>query len=74
MADPGVKGVAGEHDTLGLERGASRGDVIDMERGVGVLLGRERHPESLRQLQRLNDLTPATGERHEEANTATVDR
>ena len=26
------------------------------------------------QIQRLNDLTPATGERHEEANMATIDR
>jgi aryl-alcohol dehydrogenase-like predicted oxidoreductase len=29
---------------------------------------------SAEQIQRLNDLTPATGERHEEANMATVDR
>ena len=26
------------------------------------------------QIQRLNDLTPATGERHDEANTAAIDR
>jgi diketogulonate reductase-like aldo/keto reductase len=26
------------------------------------------------QLQRLDELTPATGERHDEANTAAVDR
>jgi aryl-alcohol dehydrogenase-like predicted oxidoreductase len=29
---------------------------------------------SSEQLQRLNDLTPATGERHEEANMAAIDR
>jgi aryl-alcohol dehydrogenase-like predicted oxidoreductase len=29
---------------------------------------------SAEQLQRLNDLTPATGERHDEANMAAVDR
>jgi aryl-alcohol dehydrogenase-like predicted oxidoreductase len=29
---------------------------------------------STEQIQRLNDLTPATGERHEEANMATVER
>ena len=29
---------------------------------------------SAEQIQRLNDLTPATGERHDEANMAAVDR
>ncbi len=29
---------------------------------------------SAEQIRRLNDLTPATGERHDEANMATVDR
>ena len=29
---------------------------------------------SVEQIARLNDLTPATGERHEEANMATIDR
>jgi diketogulonate reductase-like aldo/keto reductase len=29
---------------------------------------------SAEQIRRLNDLTPATGERHDEANMSTVDR
>jgi diketogulonate reductase-like aldo/keto reductase len=29
---------------------------------------------SAEQIARLNDLTPATGERHEEANMTTIDR
>jgi diketogulonate reductase-like aldo/keto reductase len=29
---------------------------------------------SAEQIQRLNDLTPATGERHEEAQMSTIDR
>jgi hypothetical protein len=29
---------------------------------------------SVEQIARLNDLTPATGERHDEANMATIDR
>jgi aryl-alcohol dehydrogenase-like predicted oxidoreductase len=29
---------------------------------------------SSEQIQRLNDLTPATGERHEEAQMSTIDR
>jgi diketogulonate reductase-like aldo/keto reductase len=29
---------------------------------------------SVEQIQRLNDLTPAAGDRHEEANMSTIDR
>ena len=31
-------------DALGLELGARRGDVVDVQREVGVLLRRELHP------------------------------
>ena len=46
VADAGVEDVAGELDALGLELGAGRGDVIDVERQVGVLLRRELDPET----------------------------
>src|SRR5262249_62265989 len=45
VADAGVEGVAGELDALGLELGAGRGDVIDVERRMGVLLRRELEAE-----------------------------
>ena len=48
VADPRVQDVAGEHDALALEVRASRRDVVHVQGGMGVLLRRELHPESLR--------------------------
>ena len=39
------------------------------------LVGKSNRIElSVEQIQRLNDLTPATGERHDEANMSAIDR
>ena len=43
VADAGVEGVAAELDPLRLELGAGGGDVVDVQRRVGVLLRRELH-------------------------------
>jgi hypothetical protein len=42
-------------------------DAADRRAGGAVEL-------SVEQIARLNDLTPATGERHDEANMASIDR
>ena len=45
VADARVEGLAEELDALRLELGARRGDVVDVQRDVRVLLRRELHPE-----------------------------
>jgi len=48
VTDAGVEGVAGELDALGLQLGARRGDVVDVQRRVRVALRGELHPHLLR--------------------------
>ncbi len=47
VADPCVHDLADELDALCLELGARRGDVVDVQREVGVLLRGERQAQAL---------------------------
>lgn len=46
VADPGVHGLPGEHDALGLELSPRRCDVVNVQGGMGVLLGCEVHAQA----------------------------
>ena len=59
VADPGVERLPEELDALGLELRARGGDVVDVQRGVGVSLRRELHPHVARGSQMPKQVSPA---------------
>jgi hypothetical protein len=48
VADAGVEDVAHELHSFGLQLGARGGDVVDVDRGMRILLGLKLHPELAR--------------------------